>query len=203
MNLALFDFDGTLTTEDTFTPFVMNVTSTRRKRLGKILLAPLVLGYKHGFVTAHTMRKSLCKFAFWNMQEINYLKLGQQHATHFLPKVNRPEIMSRLLVHQANGDKIAIVSASLRSYLKPWCDSHGLTLLCNDIVTKEGRLTGTYKSADCCGEEKVNRVKAHFDLDQFDKIYAYGDTDEDLAMLKLADDAFLDGHPISFDKSSC
>ena len=51
MSLALFDFDGTITTHETMPDFVRQSVSRRRLLLGNLVLAPLVLGYKLGLVS--------------------------------------------------------------------------------------------------------------------------------------------------------
>jgi phosphoserine phosphatase len=41
-------------------------------------------------------------------------------------------------------------------------------------------------SCNCYGEEKVRRIRASYNLDEFNHIYAYGDSEGDKAMLDLA-----------------
>ncbi len=48
MNLALFDFDGTITSADTFTPFVRLAAGRSRVLAGSAILSPLLLGYALG-----------------------------------------------------------------------------------------------------------------------------------------------------------
>ena len=52
MDIALFDFDGTITNCDTFTPFVKAVIPRRRMRVGKILLTPLIIGHRYGLLSS-------------------------------------------------------------------------------------------------------------------------------------------------------
>lgn len=40
MDIALFDFDGTITYQDTFTQFIKTAIPKRRQKWGRILLAP-------------------------------------------------------------------------------------------------------------------------------------------------------------------
>jgi len=56
MNLALFDFDGTITFEDTFVPFLHFATSRSRIALGTVALSPMILAYKAGLLTGTRMR---------------------------------------------------------------------------------------------------------------------------------------------------
>ena len=43
MNLALFDFDGTITECDTFTPFIKKAIPRSRMIVGRLLLMPSIL----------------------------------------------------------------------------------------------------------------------------------------------------------------
>jgi hypothetical protein len=51
MNLALFDFDGTLTTRETFGDFMRHAVTPLRRALGAPLFAPMLAGYKLGLVS--------------------------------------------------------------------------------------------------------------------------------------------------------
>ena len=55
MNLALFDFDGTLTTRETFGDFVRHAVTPLRRALGAPLFAPMLAGYKLGLVSGFGM----------------------------------------------------------------------------------------------------------------------------------------------------
>ena len=46
MNLALFDFDGTITTGDTFTPFIRYAVRPTRMVVGGLILSPVLVGYR-------------------------------------------------------------------------------------------------------------------------------------------------------------
>ena len=61
MDLALFDFDGTLTTCETFPGFVRRVVPRARLRWGGLLLAPLVLGYRLGLVPGTRVRAAIVR----------------------------------------------------------------------------------------------------------------------------------------------
>lgn len=197
MNLALFDFDGTITFEDTFTSFVLSSTPTYRKRIGQVLLLPFIIGYKIRLISPSFMRRLVLKLAFKGLDKRMIDAYGIMHATHFLPQVIRDEALEKLQWHQANGDYIVVVSASLDVYLSQWCKSMNIQLLCNTLEEVQGKLTGRLAQPDCCGVEKVKRIKHFLSLHSFDHIYAYGDTAEDLAMLKLADSQYYQWRKIN------
>ena len=63
MNLALFDFDGTITTRETFGDFIRFAVPPRRRPLGTVVLGPLVMGYRRGLVSGQSDRASAETYA--------------------------------------------------------------------------------------------------------------------------------------------
>ncbi|UUA73388.1 HAD family hydrolase [Cellvibrio sp. QJXJ] len=190
MNLALFDFDGTITNKDTFTAFVRFVTSPQRKVIGYVSLAPFILGYKAGVVSATRMRQLMVRVALSGMKTKKYHELGQIYCRRFLHTWLRKNALERIKWHLSSGDKVVIVSASLDGYLAPWCKSLGVELICSCLESKNDKLTGRYIEGDCTSSEKMRRILSSYSLDQFDKVYAYGDTQEDNEMLSLAHESY-------------
>lgn len=190
MNLALFDFDGTITTADTFTPFIRYAAGRTRTIAGMALLSPMILGYELGLVPAPPMRAAAAHVCFRGRREAEVRELGARYS-ETLPRVVRPEALDKLRWHQANADAVIVVSASLDVYLRPWCESLGLALICTELEASSGTLTGRYAGGDCTGSEKARRVLARYDLRQYSTVYAYGDTTEDHELLGLANKRYL------------
>jgi HAD superfamily hydrolase (TIGR01490 family) len=199
--LALFDFDGTITDEDMFSLFLHYSVSGPRKWLGNILISPFYALYKSGLLPAKRMRPIASFIAFSGRKTDDVKTLGARFAREVIVQHIRPEARTKLDWHHTQGDTIVVVSASLNAYLKPWCDTHGYHLLCSELLGSSERITGLYHSRDCSLERKVERVQAAFDLSQHQAIYAYGDTHEDIPMLKLADHATMNWQPWSHNSS--
>ena len=191
MNLALFDFDGTITTRETFPDFIRLATAPRRLAIGKLLLAPLIVGYRLGIVPATLVRASIVRFAFGGVAEEGISSVGEAFARDVLPQLLRPEAMQRIRWHQERGDTVVVVSGGFDLYLTRWCSQHGLALLCSQLESVGGVLTGRYLGAQCAGLEKCRRVRERYEVDGFAKVYAYGDTSEDFAMLEMADEGYF------------
>ena len=194
-DLALFDFDGTLTTRETFADFLHVATPPRRRAAGRVLLAPAVIAYKLGLLPVASLRALLVRYCFTGVARSALETAGADFASTVLPGLLRPEAMARLHWHQARGDTVVVVSGGCDVYLSPWCAAHGVALLCSTLDHRDGRMTGRYAGAQCAGEEKARRVRAHFNLAGFAAVHAYGDTHEDLALLALADHAIYQGAP--------
>ncbi|MFG1485140.1 HAD family hydrolase [Halobacteriovorax sp. RZ-1] len=191
MNLALFDFDGTITFKDTFTEFIYYSVSKKKLRLGKFLLSPFVIAYKLKLLSGPTMRALIVKYAYTRQHASKLEEQGLSFSKSFLPKVIRTNAQEEIERHRKLGSKIVIVSASLDLYLAPWCEENGFELICSSLETRAGICTGSYHKGDCTGHMKAKRVKEKYNLSSFDKIYAYGDTIEDQQLLELADEAYM------------
>lgn len=196
MDLALFDFDNTITRSDTFTAFVKQTVTPFRQALFSPVLAPFILAYKADLLAASTLRQIIVFCGFRGMDTDVVDAMGKHFSAHFIASQLDYDALDKLNWHKTRGDKIVVVSASLDIYLLPWCEKMGFELLSSALETDiKGRYTGRYQGNDCCNEDKAKRVVERFDLRQFDKIYAYGDSDEDKEMLRLADYPFLNWQP--------
>ncbi len=185
MDLALFDFDGTLTMRETFPDFMRYAVARPRLLVGGVLLAPVVFGYRRGWVAGNPTRASIVQVGLRGVDASRLRAQGDAFARDRLPGVLRPEAMARLAWHRERGDRIVVVSGGLDVYLAPWCATQGIELLCSVLAERNGRIKG-YAGAQCVGEEKVRRVRALCDPQAYAAIHAYGDTHEDNAMLAMA-----------------
>ena len=89
---------------------------------------------------------------------------------------------------------IVVVFENKKKYEKQYSrkvSSNNVKSTSSELISEQPKLSGFYQQGDCSLERKVSRVKAAFSLDEFESIYAYGDTHEDIPMLKLADYAML------------
>lgn len=186
MNLALFDFDGTITTREMFPDFIHFAVPPTRLAIGKVVLGPLVIGYKLGIVSGTVVRASVIGFGFRGISESQIKRSGKDFSNNVLPGVIRPEALEKIQWHKAQGDTVVVVSGALDVYLSHWCRQHNLELICSQLEVKDGALTGRYEGAQCVRKEKPRRVAERYNLSDYPVVYAYGDTREDLDMLSIA-----------------
>lgn len=197
LNIALFDFDGTITNADMYTKFLHFSGTKRRALLAKIVLPPFFVLYKAGVISAPKMRTIASFVAFSGRKIDEVVAAGEKYAADVVPGFLRKVALDKLNWHKNNGDQIVIVSASLDVYLKPWCAQNGFDLVCSELEVNRGKFSGRYVNGDCSCATKTKLIRSKFELGQYGQIYAYGDTKEDLAMLSLADKAYLnwEQHP--------
>ena len=196
MNLALFDFDGTITTREMMPAFVYSAVPPARLRIGKLRLAPWIAGYRLGWVSGISIRERIAYAGFRGMREADYLAAGERFAREALPPVLRPEVMARIDWHKQRGDTVVVVSGGFDVYLSHWCRTHGLELICSKLEVTDGALTGRYDGEQCVREEKPRRVRERYAFDDYDAVHAYGDTPEDVALLEIAHHRWYRGEPI-------
>jgi phosphatidylglycerophosphatase C len=186
MNLALFDFDGTITERDTFSSFLRFAVRRHRIVLGALPLSPVVFCYRLGLISAHQARPIISRVGFQGEPVDSIREIGRRYAAEVLPGVIRKQALERIQSHQREGDTVVVVSASLDAYLRPWCDRVGVELICTELEERNGRLTGRYCHGDCSGPAKVRQILERYDLSRYAVIYAYGDTNDDREMLAVA-----------------
>lgn len=197
MNLALFDFDGTVTVTDTFVRFLRTAVRPSRAIVGGVVLSPIAVGYTCGWVSASRARPLYARLGFQGEQADSVRALGLQYARDVLPGLLQRRALDRIEWHKQQGDVVVIVSASLDVYLKPWCKDRGVDLICTELEERNGVLTGRYVHGDCSGAEKTRRILNQYPADRYSVIYAYGDTSEDREMLGMADKKYYRWEEIS------
>ncbi len=196
MDLALFDFDGTITDRETMPAFMRLAVRPGRLLLGWILLLPLILGYKAKLVPGVAARAAICFLGFWRIPVQELEMHGRCFAEEFLPTVLRAEAMARIDWHKARGDTVVVVSGGLDVYLRHWCKQHGVELLCSALGQRGGKLTGRYLGHQCVRGEKARLVQERFPLARYPRIFAYGDTPEDHGLLALAHEPYYRWRPM-------
>lgn len=197
MQLALFDFDHTITHGDSYAAFLRRVATPAQWRRARWQVAPWLLGYKAGLVSAARLRRLVTALAFTGRDAGEIAALGREHAIHTLPGLLRRDVMQRLDWHQQQGHEVVLVSASLEDYLAPWCRTHGLDgLICNTLEREGSRLTGRYAGGDI-GRHKAALIRDSRKLEAYKRIHAYGDSREDRPMLALAHERWYAGRRLA------
>lgn len=196
MDLALVDFDHTVTTCDTYARFLRSLATPRQLAASKWSIGPWLAGYRLGLVSAAALRTRVTGVVFSGGDPRQVAEAGERYAAEQLPALLRPEMMQRIHWHRARGDTVVLVSGSLDAYLQPWCDRHGLELLCNRLEAVDGRLTGRYLGGDR-GAHKAADIRARYDVDAYARVHAYGDSREDRPMLALAHERWYRGRRLA------
>jgi phosphatidylglycerophosphatase C len=184
--LILFDFDGTITTKDTFLEFIKFYRGSLRFYAGFLFLSPwLILMKLKLFPNYKAKEKALSWFFRGESVDVFKEKCAKFCAT-VVPALVRPKALSEIEAYQAAGEKVIVISASAENWVQPWCDKHSIECMATKLEIADGRITGKISGFNCYGREKENRIRGCYDLKDYDEIVAYGDSSGDLEMLALA-----------------
>ena len=188
-SLVLFDFDGTLTTRDSLPDFLIYAVGIPKTIWSSILLSPILLNYKIGLYDNQKAKEKVISHFFRGWKVKKFSEVSSNYSRNRLPEILKTSGVEKLKWHINSGHEVAIVSASIEDWIIDWTDKLDINLIATKLEKKEGLLTGQFKTKNCYGTEKVFRIKKHYNLKEYKYIYAYGDTEGDKPMLKLADKA--------------
>jgi HAD superfamily hydrolase (TIGR01490 family) len=191
MNLALFDFNKTITKKNSSLDFFNYISNLHKfLKVKKILFLPVAIAYAIGFISKTQVSECFITFCF-NGWEKSYIdEIAKRYADTLLTKIIRPIALNQIKKHKLNGDRVVVVSASFDFLIEEWCLKNGLEFLCSSIQTKNGLITGKFEGKCCDGIEKVKRIQKKYNIENYDTIFAYGDSRGDKDMLKIADIGF-------------
>tara|TARA_B100000900_G_C20452572_1_gene663784 strand:+ start:361 stop:927 length:567 start_codon:yes stop_codon:yes gene_type:complete len=178
MKLYIFDFDGTISKKDSFILFTFFTTTTFR----------LLYFYVTILFYYPVKSKSKLKESFFDSFKGCDLKKFEQICSRFENKVLNKTIKKSFLNYISSIEKDSIkivVSASISTYLKPWCNRYGLHLISTELEVINGLLTGKFSTPNCNGKEKVKRILQLYNLDKFDEVHVFGNSKGDIPMLEL------------------
>jgi len=186
-NLALFDFDGTISRKDSFLLFIRYVTRFAQFWSGCVRLSPRIAAFLAGSYPNHNLKEDFLHMFLAGMSRPEVEVKAKQFSQEVLPAILRKKAMESVRQHQEQGDRVIVVSATPEPVLRPWCARNNLELIATRLEVVDGFLTGRIKGANCRGREKVRRVKKLLDPRDYAAIFAYGDTEGDLPLLEFAD----------------
>jgi len=191
--VAAFDFDGTITRGDTLLPFLARAFGRTRVAATFAALSPLALRVALGGATVDDFKVRTIERLFAGVPAPPLRALGRAYAAT-LPARTRPDALTRIRWHRAQGHALVIVSASLDLYLAPVARDLGFDhLLCTRLSTRgEGddeRFDGFLAGEDCAGPGKARALLALLGERAGFELHAYGDAAGDRALLALADHA--------------
>ena len=184
--IAFFDFDGTITKQDSFIDFIKYYYGLHRIILGFIYLAPILLFYKLKIVANYLAKEKTLKYFFGNVSENEFKKKAKEYSLKKITSILRSTASKKINWHRQNKHQIVVVSASIEDWLKPYCQQNNFDLIASKLEIKENKITGKLLGKNCYAMEKVKRIQEKYNLVEYQEIYVYGDSKGDLPMLKLA-----------------
>ena len=186
--IVAFDFDGTLTTRDTLLAFIRYSRGTGALLRALLCYAPLLVLMKLHLYPNDKAKQKVFSHFFRGMRLTDFDALCQRFAAdnrHLL----RSKGLDTVRQAKANGAEVLIVSASIDNWVQPFFPS--VKVLGTQVEVEDGQLTGRFLTANCYGQEKVNRILTLYPDRETYHLTAYGDSRGDRELLAFADESYF------------
>jgi len=189
--LVAFDFDGTLTTKDTFLAFVRFTHGLPRMLLGILRYSPWLLLMMMGRYSNGKLKERFFAYFYSGVSYEQFVQWGKEFS-HMAKAMLNTSMLKRLQWHVSEGHSLCVVSASVDEWVRPVCLKLGVdeVIATRVEVSSGGKLTGRFSSPNCYGAQKVERLLEVYSQDCLGYLYAYGDSQGDKELLEFADEGF-------------
>lgn len=189
--IYIYDFDGTLTRQDSFLDFIRYTCGSRSLYCGLLLFSPLLILMKLRLYANGRAKERLFSYFFQGMSIRVFDDLCAKYG------LSRADLLldaARKAVNEvaSNGYRIFIVSASVDRWVLPFFrDVPNVTVIGTQIEVENGLVTGRFSTPNCYGAEKVRRIQALLPYREQYKLIAHGDSRGDKEMLNYADQGYF------------
>ena len=189
--LALFDFDGTISSKDSTKIFYQSLYTNRLIFLFKniFLCMPEFIAHKLGYKDYTFLKRKRLQIHVGKLSENNFKRHLFNFHHKLLPSIIKQSALERIDWHKVQGHEIWIVSASFDFLLSEWCEKLNIGLITN--ITFKDKDKYIFEGVDCNFDAKVYQINNKINLTNYKRIYAYGDSDGDKAMLALANEPYF------------
>ena len=192
VEIVVFDFDGTITTDDTFRLFLRYYAGTAKWSLNILLLLPIFIGYILKIIDRNQAKIHVTRRFFKNAPVAKLNARAAEFAKEVIPGLIRPLAQECLDSKKDKPESLYICSASIAPYLRAWGESQNINNILATELEESGDLyTGEIKGWNIWGEGKVRRILAEFAPHPVKIIEAYGDSRGDREMLHAADASYF------------
>lgn len=192
MDVAAFDFDGTLIQGGSVFGFLSALAGRSAVVASSLALAPqlahaALVGGDSADRTKERLFERVMAGTTVERLEAVAARYGRDHVSRHL----RTDVGGRLDWHRKRGDRIVIVSASPEVYVREAAHHLGVdgVIATRLEVAADGTVTGRYEGANCRGEEKLRRLRLWIEGSGSGpaRVWCYGNSRGDLVMLRAAD----------------
>lgn len=202
VQVAIFDFDGTLYKKETFKLLMDHlkhhpIYHTNFKQFYRAIL-PIYIGYKLKLYPESKMKERSMQLYLEALQHLSKEEL-HTYFTELAHKMGddfNTDVIERLHVHQQNKVHVMLVSGAYKPLLTAVVakmDLHFDTIIGTEVLLKNNHLDKNASIYHIQGERKVQKVQEALRTNDINwkQSFAYGDSFSDLSILQLV------GHPVA------
>jgi len=192
VEIIVFDFDGTITTDDTFRLFLRYYAGNLNWALNILLLLPIFIGYGLKIVDRNQAKIHVMRRFFKNASTAKLNARAAEFAKDIIPGLIRPQAQACLDSKKNDLESLYICSASIAPYLRAWGESQNIhNILATELESDGDHYTGEIKGWNIWGEGKIRRILAEFAPQPVKIMEAYGDSRGDREMLHAAEASYF------------
>lgn len=183
--VAAFDFDGTITREDTFRVFLHRIAPRRALAATLLRRSPQMVSALRGGEARDRAKKLLCRDVLTGLTREFADGAAAAAAREVSRSLIRDDSAARIRWHQAQDHRVIVVSASFEAYVQPVVAALGVDEVIAtrwEVDPETDLLTGRLEGPNVRGEAKVDLLRLHLGGTGALE-YAYGNSAGDRAML--------------------
>lgn len=195
--IVVFDFDGTITTRDTFLDFIFFACGWKKLFFGGLKSLSVLIWYFFQTVffknmaVADIVKEKIFTVFFGGIFKDKFDQFCDNYAVERLPEILRREALEKIQWHKERGHKLIIVSASMEDWIRPWALKNGFgKVIATILEARDGLVTGRFLGKNCNREEKVKRFLAEYPNRNNYYLYVYGDSYKDQQLFDIANEKF-------------
>ena len=177
--MAVFDFDGTICSRDSFWEFIRYTHGTWRLYGGSLLLLPWIVLYLLKLYPNHRLKEKYFAHFYAGTSTRELTALGRTFALEVLPQWCYPEALEIICWHRQQGHRLYLLTASSGIWLEAWCQEQGMELVGTEWATEQDKYTGRIKGRNCYGREKQRRLQKLLQQHRPTVSYGYGNSSAD------------------------
>ncbi len=190
--VVAFDFDGTITSQDTLRHFLTRIRGPRELASTFLRHAPRLGLALQGGAARDRAKRLICRDVLKGLDRQAAESAAYETAQDVERSLVRADAADRIRWHQLEGHRIIVVSASFEAYVRLVAASLGIDEVIAtkwEVDPETDTLTGRLDGLNVRGEAKVTLLDDHLGY-RADLAYAYGNSAGDTAMLARAE------HPV-------
>lgn len=188
--IILYDFDGTLTLEDTTKFLLFELVKLRPIKLFSFIFVMLGVTYIRKSENFQSVKNKAIGQLISGYSE-EQLKPAMRNFYKRVKVILRPEVMDSLQKNLDLKNEVIIVSASPEFILNDFFSQLEVQIIGTRFHIEDNKFTGTLKGQNCYGNEKVKRLNEWSKINKKNFIFeAWSDHESDIPMMNLAKNQF-------------
>lgn len=192
--VAIFDLDRTITTQGTYTPFIVGVAMRRPWTfawLPKILISTIF--YRFNWISRGRLKEIMLHAVLGGQHQRVAHSYAEEFVRRWLASKVRPGALAAIEKHKLDGHELVLATAAFRFYAEIFADALGFDAVVATEVERDASdcLTGRIEGVNCYGSAKLAAINAwRPNLQATCEIWAYTDHHTDAPLLLFANQGF-------------